>query len=47
MGEEENDTSKRQSHLSPTDDGLLHRQPFLPDELVFEILLRLPVKSLL
>ncbi|KEH37761.1 putative F-box domain-containing protein [Medicago truncatula] len=46
MGEE-NDTSKRQLYLSSTGDGLLHRQPFLPDELVFEILSRLPVKSLL
>ncbi|KEH37762.1 F-box protein interaction domain protein [Medicago truncatula] len=42
MSEEENDTQ-----FSPTGDGLLHRQPFLPDELVFEILSRLPVKTLL
>ncbi|RHN73848.1 putative F-box domain-containing protein [Medicago truncatula] len=46
MGEE-NDTTKRQQYLSSTGDGLLHRQPFLPDELVFEILSRLQVKSLL
>ncbi|KEH37788.1 F-box protein interaction domain protein [Medicago truncatula] len=47
MGEEENHTTQRQRHLSPTGDSLLHRQPFLPDELVFEILSRLPVKTLL
>ena len=47
MGEEEDDTTKRQRHLSSTGDGLLHRQPFLPVELVVEILSRLPVKSLL
>ncbi|RHN73847.1 putative F-box domain-containing protein [Medicago truncatula] len=43
MGEEENDTGNH----SPTGDSLLHRQPFLLDELVFEILSRLPVKTLL
>ncbi|CAJ2677791.1 putative F-box protein At1g33530 [Trifolium pratense] len=43
---EQNNTAKRpHRHLSPTTDGLLH-PPFLPDELIFQILLCLPVKFL-
>ncbi|GAU33378.1 hypothetical protein TSUD_365040 [Trifolium subterraneum] len=43
------DNVKIHGHTPPRSDGLLHQQPlpFLPNELIFEILLWLPVRTLL